>query len=342
MSGTSPAVARLVRFGEWWHHKLPPLFAIAYLLLAEASVPLARAAALLALFLATSVATAVFGHLLNDLSDLAADRAAGVRRPLHALAPATRLGLVLLALAAAIAPWLWLPRDAWNVSAFALELALLAAYSLPPLRFKERGGAGVVADALYGHALPMVVVTATFRLATGISGIGGTWFRSLAVALVLWKLAQGLCGALVGQIRGRRADRRSGTRTWVGRVGPRRALGWVNRLYLPLQGLFFLAVSAIVSLRHPWFAPAYPLFVAWRLWEIRRVWRKPRSFFRRTYPGYVLLNDFHELWMPILFLVPLLARDSAFAILLVAHLLLFRSGLSRALAALVRRSRAGR
>ncbi len=339
MSGPVPAAARLVRFGEWWHHKLPPLFAIAYLLLAEGSVPLPRAATLLALFLGTSVGTAAFGHLLNDLTDLASDRAAGVRRPLHALAPATRLGLVLLALAAAIAPWLWLPRDAWNLSAFALELALLAAYSLPPLRLKERGLAGVVADALYGHALPMVVVLATFRLATGLDR---PWFRALAGALVLWKLAQGLCGALVGQIRGRRADRRSGTRTWVARVGPRRALGWVNRLLLPLQGIAFLAVCALVAWRHPWFAPAYPLFLAGRLWEIRRVWRKPRSFFRRSYPGYVLLNDFHELWMPLLLLVPLLARDAAFAALLAAHLLLFRTALSRAAAELVRRLRGAR
>lgn len=334
MKDRVPAVAHLVRFGEWWNHKLPPLLAVAYLLLGEQPVPLARGATALALFLATSVATAAFGHLLNDLADLRADRAAGVDRGLHALQPRARIALLAVTLAAALLPWLALPRDRWNVSLYLGELALLAAYSLPPCRLKERGVAGVVADALYAHALPVAITATTFRL---VSGERGAWFTALAVAVVLWKLLQGLCGALVGQLRGRRADRRSGTRTLVIRLGPRRALAWVNRLFLPLQGVAFLVVCALVAWRHPWFAPAYPVFFLATAWKLRRVWRKPRSFLRRSYPGYILLNDFHELWMPLLLLLPALARDPAYAWVLGAHLALFRSGPSRALRTLAAR-----
>ncbi len=334
MSQRAPAVARLVRFGEWWNHKLPPLFAVAYLLLGQQPVPLDRGAAALALFLATAVATAAFGHLLNDLADQRADRAAGIARGLHDLSPAGRSALLAVALAAALLPWLALPRDRWNMACFAAELALLAAYSLPPCRLKERGAAGVIADALYAHALPVAIAVTTFRL---VAGERGRWYAALAGALVAWKVAQGLCGALVGQIRGRRADRRSGTRTLVSRLGPRRALAWVNRLFLPLQGAAFLAVCSVVAWRHPWFAPAYPAFFLWTAWKVRWLWHKPRSFLRRTYPGYILLNDFHELWMPLLWLIPALARDPAYAWVLGAHLLLFRSAPSRALRALVGR-----
>ncbi len=334
MSERAPAVARLVRFGEWWNHKLPPLLAVAYLLLGQQPVPLARSAGVLALFLATSVATAAFGHLLNDFADQHADRTAGIARGLHDLSPAGRRALLVVALAAALLPWLALPRDRWNVACFAAELALLAAYSLPPCRLKERGVGGVIADALYAHALPVAIAATTFRL---VGGEHGAWYAAFAVTLVVWKLAQGLCGALVGQIRGRRADRRSGTRTLVSRLGPRRALGWVNRLLLPLQGAAFLAVCGVVAWRHPWFAPLYPAFLLWTAWKVRRLWRKPRSFLHRTYPGYILLNDFHELWMPLLWLIPALARDPAYAWVLGAHLLLFRSAPSRALRALAAR-----
>ncbi|MEZ5312221.1 MAG: hypothetical protein R2862_00530 [Thermoanaerobaculia bacterium] len=74
--------------------------------------------------------------------------------------PVARLLLALL-LAAAIAPGCSCRRARSPRGAFALGL-LLAVYALPPLRLKERGAAGLVVDALYGHALPMAIVVGLF------------------------------------------------------------------------------------------------------------------------------------------------------------------------------------
>ena len=138
---------RLVRAPEWWHSKLPPLLAIAYYLLGRGEGPGWPAIAALLPFLASAAGTAACGHLWNDLGDLEADREAGRERPVAAL-PARRRGALLGGAALlAVAPWALLPPApaAWTL--LAAELALLAAYALPPLRLKERGLAGAGADA---------------------------------------------------------------------------------------------------------------------------------------------------------------------------------------------------
>ncbi|MEO7794253.1 MAG: UbiA family prenyltransferase [Thermoanaerobaculia bacterium] len=324
--------AALLRLPDWWHYKLPPLLGVAYLMLAGsptaaawAGTPVAPgvAAMALGLFLASAFATAAWGHLVNDLADREADRRAGRSSPLAELRAPARTALLVLFFAAAIVPWLFLPSAPLAWGALAAELLLLAVYSLPPLRLKERGFAGVLADALYGHALPMTITVGLFPALRGASAIAGL----LAAALVGWKFAQGLCGALVSQIRDRRADLRAGTLTFVRTRGALGAQRLVRFALLPAQFVLFVAALALLAPRAPFLLPAYALFLALRLFQIHRLHGHGRNFYRIGYPGYALLNDFHERWLPLVALVALVAADRRYLVLVVAHLLLFRNGL---------------
>ncbi len=317
-------LAALLRLPDWWHFKLPPLLAIAYLLLAaDPAVSAGSSAVLVALFLAAAIGTAAFGHLANDLADLAPDARIGRPSALSRLAPAVRRGVLAAALALALAPWLALPRAPLAWALVAVELALFFAYSLPPLRLKERGAAGVVADALYGHAVPVAVVWALFT-AEGAAQALAT--PRLLAALFGWKLAQGLCDALASQLADRRFDRRSGTRTFVLESGPLRAQRLLLRLFLPLQIAAFAAAGALLWPAAPWLLPAYALYLGAALWRIHRRWRRGRGFYRRGYPGWVLVNDFQERWLPLAALAALVVAKPWTAPLALVHLALFRSG----------------
>ncbi|MCL4837547.1 MAG: UbiA family prenyltransferase [Thermoanaerobaculia bacterium] len=314
---------RLVRAPEWWHSKLPPLLAIAYFLLGRAEAVAWPAVAALLPFLASAAGTAACGHLWNDLGDLEADRRAGRERPLAALPRRRRTALLLGATLLAVFPWALLPPAPLAWALLAAELALLAAYALPPLRLKERGLAGALADSLYGHALPAAITAALFAV---VAGPG----RGLALAgalLLAWKGAQGLCGALVGQVRDRRADRAAGTRSFARRFGPRRTLLLVNRLLLPAQAVAFAALLAWATPALPWLLPAFALHLLWTAWRIHRRWGHGRAFYRTGYPGYAYLNDFHERWLPLLVLPPLALGSVAGATVSLLHLALFRTGL---------------
>ncbi|MGE0639866.1 MAG: UbiA family prenyltransferase [Thermoanaerobaculia bacterium] len=343
----SRILAELVRLPDWWHSKLPPLLAVAYLGLAgPPAVPPGRGFVLLLLFLASAIATAAWGHLLNDVADIEPDRRAGRPTRIGRLPRSVARLLLALLLAAAVAPWPFLPASPFARGAFAFELLLLAIYALPPLRLKERGAAGLVVDALYGHALPMAIVVGLFAPGAGSAAAAtGRWASygatTVAMALVLWKLAQGLCGALASQIADRRNDRRSGTTTWVATPERPRALvarRILLRLLFPAQLALFVAALAALAPRWPLLPVAYLLFLAARLVRIHGVWKRTTAFYRRGYPGYALLNDFHERWLPLFALAGLVASDRAWLPLAAAHLLLFRSGVGDLLRALFPRA----
>jgi hypothetical protein len=322
-SGTR--LATLLRLPDWWHYKLPPLLAVAYLLLAaDPAVPAGRASGIVALFLAAAIGTAAFGHLANDFADLEPDARIGRPSGLARLAPAARRGVLALALALALAPWFALPPAPLAWALVGVEIALFLAYSLPPLRLKERGAAGVVADALYGHAVPVAVVWALFTTAGAASALATP---RLLAALFGWKLAQGLCDAVASQLADRRFDRRSGTRTFVLERGPLCAQRLLLRVLLPLQLAGFLVAGVLLWPSAPWLLPVWAVWLAAALWKIHRRWRRGAGFYRRGYPGWVLVNDFQERWLPLAALAALVAAKPWTAPLALAHVALFRSGL---------------
>ncbi len=305
-----------LRIGDWWSYKVPPLLAIAYLLLRLHGVALSSGGPTVLIFLISVIGTAGFGHLLNDLTDMDEDSRAGKSNVMARLAPGLRVPVLVLLLAASLAPWLWLPVGGFNFALLLGLVALFGLYSVPPARLKERHAWGVLADALYGHALPNLITGITFSLfAPSLDG----WHLAFLGSLFGWKLMQGLCGAIVSQIRDRKNDRRSGARTFVIVFGPRRALNLVNRVLLPAQFLLFLVVCGVTSVRVPWFGALYGIFFAATAWKVHHRWKKPLSVYSRSYMGYAYLNDFSELWMPLGLLIDLTVAMPQYAMLLIAH-----------------------
>jgi 4-hydroxybenzoate polyprenyltransferase len=145
--------ARLARWPEWAQSKLP-FSGAAALLLAAPSEP-----RLLAI-MATVALWAAFGYGVNDVADRRTDRAAGKANHADALPAAGVAAFLALTAGGAFALSLaWAP-DAVGPALVLVGIALALVYSLPPVRLKGRGVAGLVGAAVAQWSLPVMAAAA--------------------------------------------------------------------------------------------------------------------------------------------------------------------------------------
>ncbi|HET7460070.1 MAG TPA: UbiA family prenyltransferase [Longimicrobium sp.] len=233
-------VSAAVRWQEWYASKLP--FAWTACASAAASSRLGNAAVLrrtAAVILFTCLCAA-FGHVANDHADRECDRSAGRLRPAAAL---TRhaASLVLVALGAAALGVLAMAATSPAAAAAGIAgLALSAAYSLGPLRLKERGAAGVWSAAAAQRTLPVLLAFAALR------PLGAQAWAFAAVA----QLA-GVRWMLVHQVADAANDRRAGVATYVAAAGEARARALLRRVVFPLELLALAAALWTASASTP-------------------------------------------------------------------------------------------
>lgn len=330
----------LLRFSLWWQHIVPPVLAGAYVATATGVLPPGELLARLPPFLVSIVGIAGFGYFLNDACDITADRAAGKPNAAAARGPLTRAGILLGLLVVGLAPWSLLPRNPVNLFLLALQVGALTLYSTRPFRLKERGLAGVLADTLYGHLLPVAIALFTF-FPEPLGSLGPARATAppvppgapgpivvLLVFVILVLACKGLRNILLHQIDDRENDRRAGIRTFVLAAGPVRALALIDRLLLPLE--FGALVAVLVLL-----APAAPVWVGFAAFLaftalMFSAWKFPYLPRRQLrFKFLYFLNDFYEEWLPPTALAIAVARHAELWPLLPLHFALFPRGLAK-------------
>lgn len=286
-----------IRLDHWWYAKLPPLLAIAALCLLQSSTAFAVGARLLLLTGLTICCVAAYGHVINDFFDIASDRLAHKANTMERLKPSQRLlvcvtPLVLGCLTAAEAgfsgwAWLWL----------GLNFVWPTIYSVPGLRLKERGAAGVMCDAAGSHLTPTLLILTVFSgPPLGLDG----QFLFFAATAVACSLALGLKGILNHQLMDRANDLASGTRTFAtdARAGQiERFLPWFNAgIELPCN----LLLVGLVLQTCPLAALAFVLYCLGE--ELKHLLgfqfaldHDPRNI----RPSFPFVNDFfYDIWLP--------------------------------------------
>jgi 4-hydroxybenzoate polyprenyltransferase len=199
-SETAHGWIRLARWQDWGGSKLPFLAAVAVLL-----APSAGATDLLGIT-ATVAAGAAFGFGLNEVADRKSDARAGKLNRAAGLDRSQWLLFLVLSAAGAFAVSLvWAP-DAAAPALVLLTLGLAIAYSVPPVRLKERGAVGMAGAAMAQWGLPVLVVAAAEP---------GGWRRAGSLLFALLSVAIGLRWIAVHQIGDASADRRAGVSTYL-------------------------------------------------------------------------------------------------------------------------------
>jgi len=320
----------LVRSGQWWDHKVPPLIAAAALTVVALGEPRGGELILdLCLFLVAAVGVAAFGHVVNDLADIRADALAGKANQMSGLTPAARAGVVAVTLAAGLVPWIWLPRTATVLALLGVEILLLVIYSVPPIRLKDRSSAGVLADALYAYVVPILLTVAVFTEWTG-GRRPAAWVIALVTA---WMLLMGLRGILWHQIGDLAHDRRAGVRTLATRIGAERGgalLGGLVVVELVLAAATLVSLSTVTG--ELWIALFGAGYVLYRSFQMSLLWSEPvrpaalkSAPGRIRYLGFVVLNEFVEKWLPLAALVALALREPVLWFAVALHVVLFEN-----------------
>ena len=309
-------LARIFRAGEWWDHKLVPLLAVFYGTAWIGRGSIASLSPQILILLAAIVPGAIYVSVINDLSDRADDAAAGKRNRMIGRPWPQSAAFVALPLAIGLA-FLLLWRDRPP-----LMLAYLGAwisfslYSLPPLRQKVRGVAGILADASGAHLFPSLVSLFLAAYAAGTRP-DPIWIAAVAA----WALAYGLRGIIWHQLADAAADRRAGVRTFAERLAPARAAAFAVRFVFPAE---LVALAAMLwRLETPLpslFLLGYALLLLMRVHFTgeRAVIVMPRS---RSWA--MVLQEYYELFLPVSILLASAWLHPLDLAILAAHLLLF-------------------
>jgi glycosyltransferase involved in cell wall biosynthesis len=330
LRASAPSVERLLSpavLEAWWRPKATNLLSVIYSIVLFADVPFAGTVALFAPSLVTIFGIGSLGHLLNDWYDLEADAAVGKRNRLAGLPLARKRALLLGAALIALLPWSVLPRDGVSVGLLLLELALLVAYAVPPVRLKERGVAAVLADGAYAYAVPAVLAAYTFFLAAGRSE---PWVP--LGTLFAWQLALGVRHFLNHLAMDRVNDLATRTPTLATRKGNRYVHALVRRVVWPAELLAFLAFMAVIGGERPalLFAVAGAFLLVSGLDLVLAVGRG-HAFFTYRF-STTSVDRLYQDVLPLALLAWLTATDWRFGGLLLAHLASFHAGWRRMIA----------
>jgi hypothetical protein len=201
---------RLVRFGNWWTHKIPPLLLVVYIELVRRHAPLGASAGAICVLVLCVSCVAAYGHVVNDWTDVAEDRRAGKANVMRDVRIGRRTALCagfVVAGFAVLAPF----ANAWRARiVLALNYLWPTLYSMPGIRLKERDLLGVLSDAAGSHITPTLFAFTAVSLF-----VPGPANAVVLAAVLLWATALGIKGILYHQIADRATDETAGVATFA-------------------------------------------------------------------------------------------------------------------------------
>ena len=307
----------LARRWAWWLNKVPLSVTLILLLIDGRPLGVAQAEALVLVVLIVC-AIGNYGYALNDLFDIEEDRATG--RPNFALAAGggravwVIVGSALLALVLA-----WPAAGLAGVGLTVLELMLPLAYSIPPLRIKERKWLGVAADGLAAHVYPAALALMTAR------HLGAGWPSAWVIGCVLaWSAAAGLRGILSHQLHTADRDLKGGLTTVVHDIGRAPLERFVVFVLLPVEAAGFIGAIA-GSGAGPVLWALGALYLAaetYRTLDPRFTVRAFRPEGQRYLP--LVDESFYKAWGPVVIALDAARVDVKYLALPLLYALLFR------------------
>jgi 4-hydroxybenzoate polyprenyltransferase len=306
----------LIRHRAWWFNKIPLSVFLGIALVAGKPLTPHVGAAFVALVAAVCCA-ANYGYALNDLFDLEEDRRGG---RVNAAANVSRRYIwMIIALSGAGA--LAFATAAAGIAGLALtsvELMLPLVYSIPPIRVKERGLPGILADALAAHVYPALLALIVVQH-LGLYFTRGT----LTVTVGLWALATGLRGIISHQLQAAEHDQMAGLSTIVHWLGHREMASFVVFFILPTEVVCFTAM--IVEVHSAFLLLMWIIYVAYEcLKSALDVF--PVTVFTRRGQRYLPFVDegFYKVWGPMAAILAAGLTDPLYLFLLPTYVVLFK------------------
>jgi 4-hydroxybenzoate polyprenyltransferase len=291
---------KLVRWEEWAYSKIPPLFAAGFSWLLVEPSPTGRVQWKFLAWILFSALYLAYGYAVNDFFDQAVDRKAGKPNAISALSTSAALGWLLAIFVVGILLLMPFSRERWIGLLAIGSYGLATVYSMPPLRFKERGVAGILVAAVAQRFLPLLVGMALFGAFDA-----GAWILTILFTLI------GIRWILLHQLIDLGNDRQSNVSTFTRSRGYDRTLQLMREVIFPLEIVCLIGWLILTLLKE---AALLWLILTYGLWLLARlaIWRGIRPAFNWTAYWLHPLSDFYEIVWPVFSAILLVAREPAY------------------------------
>ncbi|OLE31755.1 MAG: hypothetical protein AUI36_29420 [Cyanobacteria bacterium 13_1_40CM_2_61_4] len=215
-------IFKTIRAAEWWEFKLGPILATIYATAFLLKLSIISLWPLLLLVLVALAACAVYVSVINDFADRADDLASGKTNRLVGKSSSFIATVLALCILPGVAVAIYWRHDPLLLFLYCASWAAFTLYSLSPIRLKNRGGWGVLADASGAHLFPtLLAVALVYRW--NLKPFDAIWFASVGV----WSLSFGIRGIMWHQLNDLHYDEKINLRTfarthniaWLQRMG---------------------------------------------------------------------------------------------------------------------------
>ena len=294
------------------------------LLSANSLPPVDRVLGQIVLFLIAVIGIAGFGHVFTDMFDVEEDRIRGQPNLWADSGSWRRVALLSALIAASWLPWIFIPIGRTGLILVAAEFLMFALYAVPPVRLKNRGLAGIVADGMYAHALPALWTWLPFAHLSGARAPVST-----GVVIGAWGISVGIRELMHHQAIDADRDRKVGATTYGVRRGRTHLMGLLRRLVLPAEVVTFAMLLGVMTPTSALPAAGFAIYMIWSFVKVRGFWIEPVNLFppdsddSATILARRVLSPFYYGWLPLLLLAGLAIRNPAYLLVALLHLALF-------------------
>lgn len=321
--GKLKALWRLIRAYEWWNYKIPLALGAAFAVAWAGKIPFSEVILPALLIVLAGFSAGIYASVFNDFMDMEQDRGAGKITPMINLPHWQRVLVIVvsLSLMLMVSCFLWhLPRA---LTCFLLIWAGYTAYSLPPIRLKERGVLGILCIAIGEHVLAALLAVFVLVEITGCA-VSLPWL----CAVTVWAIAFGCRGILWHQLNDVENDRMVGCTTMGAVLGPVALRRFGEWFIFPMEILAFGTVMVLSGNRLAWIFLAIHCLLEWFRYKdmsanIIIVAPKPNARFA--------FFEYYQLFFPMAFLLSALATDKSAVFLIALFCLLFAAPIALSL-----------
>lgn len=312
----------IARAKEWWEYKFPPMFAVAYLIILNNPYPFHHSIPLILLLLSAITLGAMYVSFLNDATDVAEDAKAGKKNRIAAYTTFQKTVLVLLPLVVGVCIiGVFLNSFSYAALFYCAAFIAFTLYSLPPFRLKERGVAGIIADALGSQVFPtLFIAVCMFQYIN--QEIQLLTFTFLGV----WLLCFGLRGILWHQLADKENDKVSGLLTVVQDMNKPQLV----RLGIVIVTIEIIAFATYILINH-WFLiiPGLAFYFIY-IWMQSKIQHIEQILIEPANKEYrIFLFEYYQVFLPLSVLLVCIFKNPINIIGLVFHCLLFHSNILR-------------
>lgn len=307
---------KVIRSVEWWEYKLPPLLAIGYGTALKTPGVFMLAIPQLVFLLLALVIGAVYVSIINDMTDIEADLASGKANRMVGIRPEIRWIFPVLCLSSGLVFCYFLYPDLLSIFLYLIPWISFSLYSFRPVRLKNRGIWGVLADASGSHIFTSLLMVSSISYVTGQS-MDWLWFWSTGV----WALCYGSRGILWHQFYDRKNDIQAGLNTYAVNIQPNQ---FRNKEII----IFCIEILAIASMLYSLQLLLPLLFLG--LYILLALLRSKRLSYtpvliispeNRSF--HILMADFYQVFFPLSLLITAAFLQPYAWIILLVHLTLF-------------------